>query len=255
MENIEFTGKTALVTGAASGIGAALVAWLDHAGIDRIVAIDRDGAGLDRLDLNCAIDRIEGDVADEALWRRIEACYPDVRFVALNAGIAGPGKPIAELELGEWRTTLAVNLDGMFLGLRAALRVMTAAGAGGSVVMTGSVSGLRAYGTADYAASKAAVHHLARVGAREAAPHGIRVNAIAPGGVDTAIWDQAEMFQAEVKRLGSRERAIEEMGKAGSPLGRFATAAEVAAQIGFLLGDRAAMITGAVLPVDGGLSL
>lgn len=255
MESNEFAGRTALVTGAALGIGAALVDWLDRAGVGRVVALDRDAGGLERLQARCAIARIAGDVADEALWRRIESEHRDIRFAALNAGVAGPGKPIVELGLEDWRATLAANLDGVFLGLRSVLRAMTAGEPGGSVVLTGSISGVRAYGTADYAAGKAAVHHLARVAAREAAPHGIRVNAIAPGGVDTAIWDQAEMFRTEVERLGSREAAIAAMGEAGSPLGRFATAAEVAAQIGFLLSERAAMITGAVLPVDGGLSV
>lgn len=248
-------GKTALVTGAASGIGAAAVAWLDAAGAGRIVAVDRDAAGLRRLECRSELVRLAGDVAEEALWQRLEDEHGDIACAALNAGIVGPGLPIVEIGLDAWRETLAVNLDGMFLGLRTALRVMIASGCKGSIVLTGSVSGVRAYGTADYAAGKAAVHHLAKVAAREAGPYGIRINAVAPGGVDTAIWNDTAMFRAEVERLGSREAAIAEMGKHSGPLGRLANAGEIAGHIGFLLSDHAQMITGAVLPVDGGLSV
>ncbi|HUD31230.1 MAG TPA: SDR family oxidoreductase [Novosphingobium sp.] len=127
---------------------------------------------------------------------------------------------------------------------------------GGSVAMTASASGIKAEpGTAAYGASKAGVIQLAKVAAQEGAPLGIRVNAIAPGGVDTPIWDQVPMFRDFVAEQGGREAAIAAMGKLATPLGRYASAGEIAAQIGFLLSDAAATITGTVLVTDGGYSL
>ena len=149
---------------------------------------------------------------------------------------------------------MAVNLDGMMLSLQCVLRVMQPQGSG-SLVMTASAGGLKAEpGTAAYGASKAAVIQMAKVAAREAAPLGIRVNAIAPGGVDTPIWDAVPMFGDLVASAGSRDAAIAEMGRMATRLGRYATADEIAGQIGFLLSDMAATITGSVLVSDGGYS-
>ncbi|MGN6355849.1 MAG: SDR family oxidoreductase, partial [Novosphingobium sp.] len=106
-----------------------------------------------------------------------------------------------------------------------------------------------------YGASKAGVIQLAKVAAKEAAPLGIRINAIAPGGVDTPIWDQVPFFREMVREHGSREAAIAAMGSVATPLGRYSSAQEVAGQVGFLLSDAAANVTGAVLVADGGYSL
>ena len=251
----DFSGRTALITGAASGIGAATARWLAARGIAELVLVDRDEAGLAALDLPCPVRICPGDVADEALWQEIEDEIPRVDHALLNAGIAD-GCPIAELSFGEWRRMLGTNLDGMFLSLRAALRIMRRAGTGRSLVLTASVSGVKAEpGTAAYAASKAGVIQLAKVAAKEIAPLGIRVNAIAPGGVDTPIWDQVPFFQDMIREHGSREAAIGAMGALATPLGRYSSADEIAGQVGFLLSDAAASITGSVLVVDGGYSL
>jgi NAD(P)-dependent dehydrogenase (short-subunit alcohol dehydrogenase family) len=249
----DFRGKAALVTGAASGIGAACARWLAARGTAELVLVDLDGDALDALDVKCETRRFAGDVGDPALWERIEEQLHGLDHAVLNAGIADAA-PIAEMDFPAWRRLMAVNLDGMMLSLRCALRVMQPQGSG-SVVLTASASALRTEpGTAAYGASKAAVIQMARVAAREAAPFGVRVNAIAPGGVDTPIWDSAPMFGDMVAQAGSREAAIAEMGRAGTPLGRFATPAEIAGQIGFLLSDMAATITGSVLVSDGGYS-
>ena len=192
-------------------------------------------------------------MSDPALWERVGREEPRCDHAVLNAGISCAGT-IAETTLEEWRRVMATNLDGAFLSLRAALALLHD---GGSIILTASASGLKAEaGTAAYAASKAAVVQLAKVAAKEAAPRGIRVNAIAPGGVDTPIWDGAPFFQDLVRQQrGSRDAALAAMVSAGTPLGRFATAEEIAAQIGFLLSDMAATITGATLVSDGGYSL
>jgi NAD(P)-dependent dehydrogenase (short-subunit alcohol dehydrogenase family) len=249
----EFTDKTALVTGAASGIGAACARWLAEQGVARLELVDRDEEGLKSLEFDCDCDRIAGDVADEALWERLESDLVSLDYAVLNAGIAA-GAPIVDSAFAEWRKVLGVNLDGMFLSLRAAMRRMAG---GGSVVLTASVSGLKAeLGTAVYGASKASVIQLAKVAAKEGAAQGIRVNAIAPGGVDTPIWDNLPFFQGLIEQHGGdRAAAMRAMAAMATPLGRYATPDEIAAQIGFLLSDAAATITGTVLVSDGGYTL
>ncbi len=250
----DFAGGRALITGAASGIGRACAEWLAVRGIAELVLVDRDEAGLNAFQPDCAVRRHIGDVADEALWTAIEADIGRLDHAVINAGIADSA-PIADLDFASWRQVMSVNLDGALLSLRCAMRVMQAQQAG-SVVLTASISGVKAEpGTAAYGASKAAVMQLARVAAKEGAPHGVRVNAIAPGGVDTAIWDGMPFFEQLRAESGSREAAIATMGKAGTLLGRYASAEELAGQIGFLLSDAAATITGSVLVSDGGYSL
>lgn len=252
--NTEFAGRVALVTGAASGIGAATARWLDAQGIAELVLIDMDRPGLGSLGLSCKVLPFGGDVADPALWKLLEREVPRIDYAVLNAGIASNDE-ITDLDITTWRKTLSVNLDGMFLSLRTALRAMKKAQSG-AVVLTASVSGIKAAaGTAAYSASKAATIQLARVAAAEAARYGVRVNAIAPGGVDTGIWDRAEWFAGMVEQHGGRSEALAAMATEATPLGRFARADEVAAQIGFLLSDAAATITGTCLVTDGGVSL
>jgi len=246
----EFSGKTALVTGAASGIGAACAQWLTAQGIGRLLLVDRDGRGLDRLELPC--ERVAGDVGDETLWERLEREIASLDYAVLNAGIAAGG-PIADTAFAEWRKVMGVNLDAMFLSLRTAIRRMTG---GGAIVLTSSVAGFKAEpGNGPYGVTKAGVIHLAKAAAKEGAAKGVRVNAIAPGGVDTAIWDEIAFFKDLVAQTGSREAAIAAMGSASAPLGRFATPEEIAGQIGFLLSEAAATITGTVLVSDGGYLL
>ncbi len=250
--DLDFSGRTVLVTGAASGIGAACAVWLANRGCARLALVDRDERGLDLLTLDCATMRFVGDVADPALWTRVEAEAGPLDHAVLNAGI-GAGGAIADLEFAEWRRVLAINLDGAFLSLRAALRLLKD---GGSAVLTASAAGLKAEpNTAAYGASKAAVIQLAKVAAKESAPRGIRVNAIAPGGVDTPIWDELPFFQGLVAQTGGREAAIEAMAKMATPLARYAQPEEIAAQVGFLLSDLAKNVTGTVLVSDGGYTL
>lgn len=251
-DRFDFQGKSALVTGAASGIGAAVARRLAERGIARLVLVDRDAGALEDLELPCTCERVTGDVSDPALWQGLTDLAP-LDHAVINAGIAS-GAPIAECGFDEWRRVMAVNLDGAFLSLQAVMRAIPGAG---SVVVTASVSGMKAEpGTAAYGASKAALIQLARVAAREGAPRGLRVNAIAPGGVDTPIWDQAPFFRDLVaEHGGDRDAALTAMAAMATPLGRYASADEIAAQVGFLLSDAAATITGTVLVSDGGYSL
>lgn len=250
---MDFTGKTALITGAASGIGAACARFLAAQEAAALILTDLDRAGLEALELPCATTRIAGDVADPAHWEAVAEHLQGLDHAVLNAGVASGG-PIAELDFAEWRRVLGINLDGVFLSLRASLRALRK---GGSVVLTASISGIKAEaGTAAYGASKAGVIQLAKVAAKEAASRGIRVNAIAPGGVDTPIWDDTPFFRELLTQHGDdRAAALDAMAGMATPLGRFATADEIAGQIAFLLSPMAATITGSVLVSDGGYSI
>lgn len=242
-----------LITGAASGIGRATAELLAERGYALVLV---DVASLDEvLDGQPLIVRLRGDVSDEQFWSSADPVLAGLTHAVINAGVSSGG-PIDELDFAEWRRVMSVNLDGAFLALRAALRAIRKESGSRSIVMTASVAGMKPEpGVAAYGASKAALIQLTRVAAKEAAAEGIRVNAIAPGGVDTPIWDNMPFFHDLVESEGSREAAIAAMARMATPLGRYASADEIAAQIAFLLSDDAATITGAVLTSDGGYSL
>ncbi len=245
-------GATILITGAASGIGAASARRLAEGGA-RLILADRDEAALRSLDLPGAHRSLVGDVTDESFWSTADLA--GLTHALVNAGI-GAGGAIESLDFAEWRRVLAINLDGAFLTLQAAMRAIRATGAGGAIVLTASAAGVKAEpGIAAYGASKAAVIHLAKIAAKEGAGANIRVNAIAPGGVETPIWSDLPFFQDLVASAGSEAKAYEAMAKMATPLGRYAKPDEIAAQIAFLLSDEAAYITGACLVADGGYSI
>lgn len=247
----DFAGRSALVTGAASGIGAACAHMLAARGATKLFLVDVDAAGLDALDLPCEVHRIVGSVADEALWQALEPRMAGLDHAVVNAGI-GAGGTLASLSLADWRRVMDVNLDGAFMTLATALRAM--AGKSGSIVVVSSTTGLKPLpGIGPYGVSKAAVAHMARIAAAENARGGIRVNAIAPGGVDTAIWESGADFLASVERIG-REATLKAMAKT-TPSGRFASPQEMAESICFLLSDANSNITGHVLVSDGGFTL
>ncbi|MES2442729.1 MAG: SDR family oxidoreductase [Pseudomonadota bacterium] len=242
-----FLNRTALITGAASGIGLAVARHLAAEGASKLILVDRDSLP---TDFACETIAAQGDIRDEAFWDSLDLTNLD--HAVVNAGVAGAGL-IADLAYDEWRRILSVNLDGAFLTLRAAMRAMKRRG--GSIVLTASATGVKAEpGVAAYGASKAALLHLAKIAAREGARDNIRVNAIAPAGVETPVWDAVPMFAERAAEIG-RDAAFAEMAKAATPLGRYARPGEIAAQIAFLLSDAAALITGATLVSDGGYTL
>jgi len=246
---MRFKGKTALISGAASGIGKACAELLAREGAESLVLVDSNADALGALRLDCEVNRLAGDVADEELWA--SARFGLLDHAVVNAGVAGAA-PITELGYAEWRRIVSVNLDGAFLTLQAALRAIRV---GGSIVTVASAAGLKPEpGVAAYGASKAGLIHLTRVAAKEAAERRIRVNAIAPGGVETPVWDSVPMFTERASAIG-REAAFAELAALATPLGRYADPAEIAEQVAFLLSDRAATITGTVLVSDGGYSL
>lgn len=249
----DFSGANILITGAASGIGAATATLLASAGAKKLILADLDEDKLAdfAFSLPCERSLLIGDVADEALWEKAD--LTGLTHAVANAGI-GVGHPIDEMSFAEWRRVLSVNLDGVFLTLQAAMRAMR--NNGGAIVLTASAAGLKAEsGIAAYGASKAAVIHLGRIAAKEGAPSKIRVNSIAPGGVETPIWTNVPMFTDMAASLGGEDAAFRQLGAIASPLGRFAKPQEIAGQIAFLLSEASAFMTGACLVSDGGYSL
>jgi 2-keto-3-deoxy-L-fuconate dehydrogenase len=248
--------QVALVTGAASGIGEAVAVQLAGAGVGRLVLVDRESDSLSRVAASIGGDvlvRVH-DVADEAAWAATETAicerYGRLDLAVVNAGVASGG-PIADLDFAEWRRVLSINLDGAFLTLRAAMRLMTG---GGSIVAVASAAGIKAEpGIAAYGASKAGLIQLAKVAAKEGAADGIRVNAILPGGVETPVWRGVPFFQDLIAQHGSERAAFDAMAAMATPLGRYAAPAEIAELIAMLLA--APSMTGAALVVDGGYTL
>ncbi len=246
-----FSGRTALITGAASGIGAACARWLDARGVARLLMVDPNREGLEALELRCDTVHFANDVSDPDFWTHFEREVGSIDHAVVNAGI-GEGGSIAELSLESWRKVMAVNLDGAFLTLASGMRLM--ADKGGSAVVVASSAGVKPLpGVGAYGVSKAAVAHMARIAAIEGSDSSIRVNAIAPGGVDTAIWDSSPEFRQAVEEHG-REAALQGLAT-GTPRGRLASADEIAGSIGYLLSDAAANVTGTVLVSDGGFTL
>jgi NAD(P)-dependent dehydrogenase (short-subunit alcohol dehydrogenase family) len=236
----------AVVTGGARGIGLAIAHWfLDHG--QRVALLDIDGETLAATERALAdpgpVLAIVCDVADPAQVRpaveQVAARFGRIDALVNNAGIA-VFKPIGETTHEEWARVLAVNLDGPFICTQACTPHMLKAG-GGAVVNIASISGLRASTLrAAYGTSKAALMHLTRQQAVELGNVGIRVNAIAPGPVDTAM---AKAVHTPAIRAAYHE-AI--------PLARYGTPEEIAAAVGFLCSPQAAYINGQVLAVDGG---
>jgi NAD(P)-dependent dehydrogenase (short-subunit alcohol dehydrogenase family) len=242
--------KVVLVTGAASGIGRAMCERFAAEGA-RVVAADADprvaevadglgGAGRwARCDVSVA-----ADVA--AAVGLAVAAFGGLDVVCNNAGITLPPTPLTEVSEDDYDRVQAVNARGVFLGLKYGIAaILKTRPGGGCVINTGSTSSLRALaGRAPYGAAKTAVASLTQTAAIEYAAAGIRVNAICPGPTRTAIFDRA---QANIP-------GVEDMLRLQVPLGRVCEPSEIAAVASFLASDDASFMTGAVVPVDGGVT-
>lgn len=248
------TIKKLLITGAASGIGRAVAEWANARGGYSLILVDRNEVGIYALidTLACETMPIPGDVASEDLWDSdvLRDSITGLSAAALCAGVSDAAA-ISDMHFDSWRRIMSVNLDGMFLALKACLPAMRE---GGAIVGVSSATARKTVAnTAAYGASKAALEQLIRVAAIEMASKGVTVNAVAPGGVKTPMFSSQDWFQSMVSDKGSEAGAWEAVA-ALTPTGRFSEASEVADLIGFLIGPSARNITGAVFACDGGYS-
>ena len=248
------SGKVALVTGAASGLGAATARRLAKDGA-AVLLTDRDLAGEDTA---ASITAAGGqaafrlhDVTSHPDWAAaVEHAVHDfgrLDILVNNAGVAGGRHELMDHSYDAWRQILAVNLDGVFLGLRHAGPRIAASG-GGSVINLSSILGkVGMAGAAAYCASKGGVTLLTKAAALEWALLGIRVNSVHPGFIDTPM-----VSNALADREDGNEMRVALMS--AHPIGRFGVPREIADAIAFLASDDASFITGAELVVDGGFT-
>jgi NAD(P)-dependent dehydrogenase (short-subunit alcohol dehydrogenase family) len=246
------SGKRAIITGAASGIGRASAVLFAEQGASVVIA-DLNEHGLAETAAAIGgqnVTAVAGDAADPAhVASLVEQCQskygvPDIFFA--NAGIAGLPVGLLDESLEDWERTLRVNLIGPYLAIRTVAPVMAAAKKG-SIILTASVAGLRSgAGPSAYSASKAGVISLSQTAAVQLAPSGIRVNAICPGLIQTGMTQPLFDY---AKAMGKEQR----IGK-HNPMQRAAQPSEVAALALFLASDESSYVTGQHIAVDGGIT-
>ena len=245
----DMAGKVAIVTGGSDGIGLATAALLARRGA-QVVICGRRQEVLDqaRASIEAESGKVEAvqlDVTDfDAFTALIEGtAQKHGRLdMLVNNAMSTHYAPISRLTLDHWRKDFAVNADAVFIGTKAAMKVMEAQG-GGSIVNISSTTAIRAMANyAGYSASKAALIQFTACAAMEGARHGIRVNAIVPGQVNTAATLD---FATKAPEIAAKTADAIPMGRGGRP-------EELAEAIVFLLSDAASYITGVALPVDGG---
>ena len=250
-----FDGKTVLVTGAGSGIGQEAVLAFAEAG-GRVIGVDQSKAGLaatrSRLgDLGADFTALVADVGDElsvvAMMDQAAAVSGRIDCAFNNAGITQSSTLTADITLDEWDRVLRVNVTGVWLCMRAEIRLMLAQG-GGSIVNTASFLAMHSMEMQSaYVASKHAVLGLTKNAAIEYAASRIRINAVAPGGIPTGMMAQSLSGLQQAEQDAARQ-AIASM----HPMKRLGTPREIAQAVRFLCSDEAEFITGACLSVDGG---
>lgn len=245
--DITFTGKTALVTGAGSGIGEAIAKGLAASGAKVVVQdLKSDAAARVTAEITTAGGTAwatAGDVSDPTAVQAIVDFSVEkggaLNLLVNNAGIGGPLVPVGEYPLDGWRHVMGVNLDGVFYGMRFAIPEMLKAG-GGAIVNIASILGSVGFANASaYVAAKHALLGLTRAAALEYSAKSIRINAIGPAFIDTPLLSNLPE--------GAKEALV-----AAHPIGRLGQADEVADLTQFLLSDKASFITGSYHLIDGG---
>jgi NAD(P)-dependent dehydrogenase (short-subunit alcohol dehydrogenase family) len=246
----QLDGKIGIITGAASGIGAACAHVLSRAGA-KLVLTDLDDAAGQRLAEQTGGVYLHHDVTDEAGWPGVIAAAErlgGLHLLIANAGIGIMGSAI-DMSLADWRRQMAVNVDGVFLTTKYGVPLMRRSG-GGSVVMMSSVAGIRGSATlACYSATKGAVRLFAKSLALECATarDNIRVNSVHPGIIDTPIW-------TKLPPGANAPLDPHKVAEMSVPLGVAGQAEDIANGVLFLCSDASRHMTGSELVIDGGMT-
>ena len=246
----DLTGKVAVVTGGARGIGRAIAEGFVASGASVVLAdIDYnaaqktctaiDKAGVSAVAVKCDVSQSD-DV--ESLIRKTTEVFGKIDILVNNSGISGSAKPVIELSDDDWHHTLAINLTGMFLCSRAAARKMIEQKSGKIINITSVASYQPIANSGDYCASKGGALMLTKVLALELVKHNIQVNAICPGMFDTNLAPQLkEAYMKKINQL--------------IPIGRFARVEEIKGLAVFLASPASDYLVGAAIPIDGGISI
>jgi NAD(P)-dependent dehydrogenase (short-subunit alcohol dehydrogenase family) len=254
--------KVAIVTGGASGIGAACAATLAREGAIVVLTDIDDARGEDLADKiksgGGRADYLTQDVTDEARWQEVVAevleRHGRLDVAVANAGIGIMVPSIVDMSLADWRRQTAINLDGVFLAVKYCIPAMRRGGSG-SIIMMSSVAGIRgAPALSGYCATKGGVRLLAKAVAMEcaSAADGIRVNSVHPGIIDTPIWGKISASAMAAGRNAPID--VEERARASAPLARAGTAQDIANGVLFLASDASSYMTGAEIVIDGGIT-
>jgi NAD(P)-dependent dehydrogenase (short-subunit alcohol dehydrogenase family) len=243
--------KTALITGAGSGIGRAtalvfaregarvLVADRDETGARATVALVQAGGGQAAFAALDVRDAVQHRAAVAQAVREFGALHLAVNNAGISVGPSQTYRPLAEVEAADWHAILDVNVNGMFHGLQAQIPAILSSGGGAIVNIASIMAQVAAPGLGAYATSKHAVLGLTRAAALDYAKQGLRINAVGPGYVDTPMLAR--------KDEGTRQRLA-----AAHPMGRLAQAEEIAEMVAWLCSSKAGFVTGGYYPVDGG---
>lgn len=254
----QVSGKVALVTGGASGIGRATALTLGREGAAVMVTdLNQAGAEAVAAEIVAAGGKAQAmgqDTTDEDRWRAViagtESAFGRLDVLVNNAGIAIAG-PIETFSLADWRKQQSVNVDGVFLGVKHAFPAMRRAG-GGSIVNISSIAGLRGNrsGLGAYSATKGAVRLFTKTAALEGAKDNIRVNSVHPGIIETPIWD-AILPSGEA---GRNAGDLNERARAAVPTGVLGQPQDIANGILFLASDQSSYMSGSELVIDAGVT-
>ncbi len=244
-----FGGRGVLVTGGLGGIGTAIAQLLAARGAEVYLARRPGSAIPGQAAFGASTRHLELDVAAECDWlRALDAIESDgVALYGLvnNAAVLEAAADFRDISLARWRRHMSVNLDGTFLGCRASMKTMSRAGGGVIVNVSSAAALLGVPESAAYCVSKAAVLALTQLAAKAGGRHGVRVNAILPGAVDTPmLWSNLPPGGSSTAFLDALTRM--------HPIGRIGTPADVAAAVAFLLEPANDFMTGVMLAVDGG---
>ena len=258
---MKLKGKNAVITGAASGIGQATALKFAREGVANLTLADLNEAGLEgtkkevlAIDPKIGIQLHTSDVTQEqdvkAFIDDTVQTFGSIDILFNNAGIAGGSHPIDEMPFEIFQRGIAINLYGVFFGMKYALGYMKAAKKG-SIINTSSIGGLVALpGSADYVAAKHGIVGLTKIAAAEYGPYGIRTNAICPGPVVTSLYKG--IITADAAAASINPDDLFDRDKKMIPFRRPGEVEEVANLVSFLASDEASYLSGSIIAIDGG---